>query len=177
MSVAYGFGKSLEMFPNVCWQAQFYLLDAFTGELVTFKMLHQLRIFFKVNQRRDAYRHKNNTFIEVFQRVFQSDRKYDLLFYIPYGFCNTVHFQIQFYHDAFDVQCKFSTALSCLDTHFMPNNHCNPSHLGQRSKIILKGKQNNSNKHLARKKMYEQKKKSKFKQNIEFLMKVVSYIL
>lgn len=159
MSVAYDFGKSPEMFPNVCWQAQFCLLDAFTGVLVAFKMLHQLRISSKVNQRRDTYRHNNNTFIEVFQRVFQSDRKYDLLSYLPYGFCHTVHFQIQFYHCAFDVQCKFSAALSCLDPHFMTNNHCNPMPLGQRSKIIPKRKQNNNKKHLARKKVSEEGKK------------------
>lgn len=48
MSVAYDFGKSLEMFPNFCWQPQFYLLDAFIGGLVAFKMVHQLKISFKV---------------------------------------------------------------------------------------------------------------------------------
>lgn len=127
------------MFLNVCWQAQFSLLDAFTSGLEDFKMLYQLRISSKISQRRDIYGHNNTTFIVLFQRPSRMTGN-TTCFFISHGLFNMTHFQIQLYHLVFYIQCKFSTALSCLDSqqsyNFITNNHCNPSHLGQLSKII-----------------------------------------
>lgn len=47
--MAYDFKTLNEMVLNVCWQASFCLLDALTGGSESFKVLYQLRSFFKTN--------------------------------------------------------------------------------------------------------------------------------